>query len=338
LPEDWEVIPNTHEPIVPQSTFDTVQKLMTSRRKTGESGYDNIFSGVIKCADCGYHLSAGSANRRARPELIDRIVYYCGNYTRYGNTTCTSHTIEARDLHNAVIADINYFAELALRDEKAVKVLQAKLNTLNVTEVKSFEREKRKLSKRAAELDKLFTAMYEDRVMERISERNYALVSGKYEQEQLDIANRLKEIESELTAKGVNDKGVIDFLALIRNYSGLTELTAAVVNTLIDKITVTERNKEENGNVSQRIKIYYKFVGNLHGLHITPTKRQTVLPDKVCAVCGKPFAPGSAVAAYCPACREVVRKETAARGNEVRKAKRRKLKAQAEKETVFVPA
>ena len=324
LPEDWEVIPNTHEGIVSQEVFDTVQKLITSRRKKTESGWDNIFSGVIKCADCGYHLSAGQANRAARPELIDRIVYYCGNYTRYGNMTCSSHTIEARDLVNAVLADINYFAELALTDEKAVKALQQRLCTLGANEAKAFEREKRKLSKRAAELDKLFTALYEDRVMERISERNYTLVSAKYEQEQLDVDNRLNEIEAELIAKGANDKGVVDFLALIRNYHGLTELTAAAVNTLIDKITVSERAKDENGETKQRIKIYYKFVGSLHELHIEPTKRWTALPDRVCTVCGKTYTPGSAVAMYCDTCRPIAVKEKQKAADLQRKPKRSK--------------
>jgi DNA invertase Pin-like site-specific DNA recombinase len=322
LPEDWEVIPNTHEGIVSQEVFDTVQRLITSRRSKNESGWDNIFSGVIKCADCGYHLSASTANRTARPEIIDRIVYTCGNYTRYGNHTCTNHTIEARDLVNAVLSDINYFAGLALHDEKAVKSLQAKLSTLNASEAKAFEREKRKLTKRAAELDKLFAALYEDRVMERISERNYSLVSAKYEQEQNDIQSRLNDIDCELSAKGVNDKGVIDFISLIKQYQGLTELDAATVNTLIDKITVSERCKDKDGNITQQIKIFYKFVGHLHELHSVPTKRHTALPDKACSICGMQFSPGSARADYCPACRAAVRKETAQRANERRKAKR----------------
>ncbi len=33
LPEEWEVIPDTHEGIVTQEEFDTVQQLMTSRRR-----------------------------------------------------------------------------------------------------------------------------------------------------------------------------------------------------------------------------------------------------------------------------------------------------------------
>jgi hypothetical protein len=321
---------------VTQETFDTVQRLITSRRSKGESGYDNVFSGVIKCADCGYHLSAGSANRRKRPELIDCIVYYCGNYTRYGNTSCSSHTIEARDLHNAVIADINHFAELALSDEKAVKALQAQISTLTATEGKAFERDRRKLSKRAAELDRLFAALYEDRVMERITDRNYSIVSGKYEQERLDVEDRLNEIEAELTAKGANGRGITDFLSLIKGYHGITELTAATVNALIDRITVSEREKDESGKAEQRIRIYYKFVGNLHELYIAVPKRICHAGEKACARCGNAFLPQSNVARYCPACREEVAREHAVKSNETRKAKRHAMKAQAKKEILAI--
>ncbi len=299
-----------------QEIFDTVQKLITSRRKTGSSGYDNIFSGVIKCADCGYHLSANSANRRKRPELIDCIVYSCGNYTRYGNTSCTSHTIEARDLYNAVLADINAFAEMVLNDLKAVKTIQQKLNTMDASEATAYEREKRKLAKRLAELDKLFSTLFEDHALERISERNFTLMSEKYEKEQLEVESRLQEIETELAAKGVSDKGAANFVTLISQYKGITELTAATVNALIDKITVSERTKRENGELAQCIKIFYKFVGNIHELYIAVPKRVIYLDEKACTRCGKMYRPGSGKALYCKECRAVVRKEKAVRENE----------------------
>ena len=38
LPEEWEVIPDTHEGIVTQEEFDTVQQLMTSRRREQNAG------------------------------------------------------------------------------------------------------------------------------------------------------------------------------------------------------------------------------------------------------------------------------------------------------------
>jgi DNA invertase Pin-like site-specific DNA recombinase len=336
LPEEWETVLNTHEGIVSQGAFDTVQRLMTSRRKTGESGYDNIFSGVIKCADCGYHLSAGSANRRKRPEIIDCIVYSCGNYTRYGNHTCTSHTIEARDLYNAVLSDINYFAELALSDPKSVNAIQQKLNAMGASESKAYEREKRKLSKRLSELDKLFSSLYEDKVMDRISKRNYSLMREKYEKEQIEAESRLKEIETELVGKGISDRGAVDFISLISQYQGITELTAATVNALIDKITVSERKKNADDVAEQCVTIYYKFVGNLHEHYIPVPKRVCHLPEKRCSRCGKTYHPGSAVALYCSDCRKAVAKESAERSNETRRVKRHTTKAQAGKEIAAV--
>ncbi len=47
---------------------------------------------------------------------------------------------------------------------------------------------------------------------------------------------------------------------------------------LIDKILVSEREKSADGTVKQEIKIYYKFIGFVGELHITPTKRWTRYP------------------------------------------------------------
>jgi len=322
LPEEWETVENTHEGIVSQEVFDTVQKLITSRRGKNESGYDNIFAGVLKCADCGYQLSAASANRRKRPELIDCIVYWCGNYTRYGNASCSSHTIEARDLHNAVLADVNYYASMALHDPKAIKTIQSRLNAMGANEAKALDRERRKLAKRSTELDKLFAALYEDKVMERISERNYALMREKYEKEQLETDRRLKEIDTEVSAKGVSDRGVFDFFSLISPYNGLTELTAATVNALIDKIAVSERSKNQEGVTEQRVTISYKFVGPLHELNVPAPKRTCHIQEKPCSRCGAAFVPASNVALYCVDCREAVRREQTKKSDEARKARR----------------
>jgi hypothetical protein len=322
LPEEWETVKNTHEGIVSQEVFDTVQSLITSRRSTNKSGFDNIFAGIAKCADCGYQLSAASANRRKRPELLDCIVYWCGNYTRYGNSSCSSHTIEARDLFEAVLADIKHHSSLALNDPKAHKTIQKKLNDMSSNEAKTHERERRKLTKRIAELDKLFSALYEDKVMEHISERNFKIMSEKYEKEQIESESRLREIDSELSAKGISDKNVNEFFNIISTYDGISELTAATINALIERITVSERKKNGNGEIEQQITIEYKFVGSLNELSVATTKRTSHKTSKSCTRCGIDYKPTSNVAKYCTACREVVKKENATRANEKRKAKR----------------
>ena len=310
LPEEWEVIPNTHEGIVTQEEFDTVQQMMTSRRRQENAGgFENIFAGIIKCADCGYAMRAMSAHRRKRPDIIDCVQYSCNNYGRYGNVGCTAHTIEARDLFHAVLADINRFADMAVNNERAVRAIERKLTETDRSRARALEKEQRKLNKRLAELDRLFSSLYEDKVMERITERNFDMMSEKYQKEQLEVETRLKEVSETLSDSYEKSQGVRDFLSLIRNYQGIKELDAAVVNALIDKILVSERETLADGTVQQEIKIYYKFIGFVGELHITPTRRWTALPEKHCMVCGVGYIPGSAVAKYCSVCSKKVQRE-----------------------------
>jgi len=327
LPEEWEVIPNTHEGIITQAQFDTVQRLMTSRRRDkGKGGFDNIFSGILKCADCGYAMRAMSANRRKRPDPIDCVQYVCNNYGTNGIDGCSAHTIEARDLFDAVLADIRHYAKLAVEgDEKRVRQLQQQLSSIGETEQKALEREKRKLTKRLAELDKLFSALYEDKVMERISERNFDMVSRKYETEQAQLAARLEEINTSLAEKETADSEVKDFFSLIASYADTAELSAAMVNALIEKITVGERVQKEDGTVEQTIKIYYKFVGVLSNeLHIRPTKRWMALPSRRCQCCGAEFVPGSAAAKYCKPCGKKIHTQQSTESTRRRRTARRK--------------
>ena len=57
--------------------------------------------------------------------------------------------------------------------------------------------------------------------MERITERNFEMMSGKYQKEQLEIEARLKEVTETLNESYEKSRGSVDFLALIRNYQGL---------------------------------------------------------------------------------------------------------------------
>ena len=206
------------------------------------------------------------------------------------------------DLNRKVLAD------MAVNDEKAVRAIEKRLTETDHSRAKALEKEQRKLNKRLAELDRLFSSLYEDKVMERITERNFEMMSGKYQKEQLEIEARLKEVSETLTESYEKSQGVRDFLSLIRNYQGIKELDATIINALIDKIIVSERETIADGTVRQEIKIYYKFIGFVGELHIIPTKRWAALKPKNCTVCGIEYVPNSGISKYCPECRERIRK------------------------------
>ena len=67
---DWVRVENTQEPIISEQVFNQVQEQIASRRRKCKDGTTQIFSGLVKCADCGWSLSSTRLARRASPALL----------------------------------------------------------------------------------------------------------------------------------------------------------------------------------------------------------------------------------------------------------------------------
>lgn len=258
------LIENCHEPIVSQKDWDLVQELMTGRRwkKHDDSPkYDNIFYGLVKCGKCGYALTPSHANRRKKPILIDNYLYQCNTYRLKGKNYCVNHALEARDLHDKVLADIKRIANEAIEnDEKLLDRITRKLRKDETDKSKQDEKELKKLNRRLAELDNLFSKLYEDNVSGKINDRNFKNLSAGYEKEQLELEERIDELSATIKKDRENDAYAEEFVQTIKEYADITELNAAMLHTLIDKIVVND-TEIINGEAVKRLDVYYKLVG-----------------------------------------------------------------------------
>ena len=258
------VVKNVHEPIIEPEKWEIVQRLIDSRRRERKrEKFDNFFCGLLRCADCGYSINLSSAHRKNRENVIDMLGYQCSYYRNHGKEKCTQHWVEARDLYDSVLEDIRKQANKALSDdEKMVAEIIAKLDTGAAENIKRTEKELRKAKTRLAELDRFYAVLYEGKVSGNISERNFKQLSTAYETEQIELERMICEYEQSLhTAKEHNENADV-FVNMIKDYSGITELTSAVLNTLIDKIVIHE-SEIVDGEKVQNIEIFYKFVGNI---------------------------------------------------------------------------
>lgn len=123
--------------------------------------------------------------------------------------------------------------------------------------------ELKKAEKRKAEIDRLFSKMYEDWSAERITEYNFNMLSGKYQTEQLELDEKINKLKAELATERENAANAEKWIELIKQYADPTELTAELLNTLIEKIVVHEAVKYESGFREQEIEIYYRFIGKI---------------------------------------------------------------------------
>lgn len=90
------------------------------------------------------------------------------------------------------------------------------------------------------------------------------MMSRKYEKEQAELEQKIADMSEVVRAEDEATDNAEQFTRLIREYAGIKELDAALLNTLIDKITVGEA-KEVDGEKVQEVKIYYKFIGFIAG-------------------------------------------------------------------------
>ena len=57
-PDELMIFPNTHEAIIDEETWHTVQRVRKRKKKTLANGtYSHRLSGMVFCADCGSKLS-----------------------------------------------------------------------------------------------------------------------------------------------------------------------------------------------------------------------------------------------------------------------------------------
>ena len=264
-----EVIYGTHEPIIEQSRWNTVQKILESRPPViGESssGYDNIFRGVIKCADCGSAMLAKVEQKRKRNNVLDKTFYCCTKYRKFGKEGCSSHTIEARTVHEVVLADIQKHAGQALTDRKAmVTEIAERLNLQMSADREQQKKELRQCKQRVSEIENLYAKLYEDLTRELLTEKRFQMLSARYDSEQEELTAKIKELEKSAIADKEQLSSIEHFAEQISGYAGITELNFKIINQLIEKILVSEP-VEVDGQKIQRLTIHYKFIGALETL------------------------------------------------------------------------
>ena len=120
-----------------------------------------------------------------------------------------------------------------------------------------------KAEKRKAELDRLFAKMYEDWAVGRITEYNFNMLSKRYQTEQQELAEKIERLNADLAAEQQSAVDAEKWVNLIKQYVNPSELTAELLNALIEKIVVHEAVKGEGNTRTQEIEIYYRFIGKV---------------------------------------------------------------------------
>ncbi len=270
-PDQWKVFEGTHEAIIDKETFEIVQKIRAGKRRPTRMGEMPMFSGLLYCADCGRKLSF----HRKADEPADKHHYLCENY-RSNTANCTMHYIRNVVVERIVLENLKEVIQYVsnYEDEFVQMIMDSDMRQRN-RELSQKKKRLAEIQKRIGELDTIFLRIYEDNIIGKLSDERFMKMSKGYEDEQHTLQTEADEIQSELQQEEKKSVDVKRFLAIVKKYTDLTELTPEILREFIDKIIVHAPDKS-SGRRLQEIEIIYNHIGEFDRSKVTLWKGNAV--------------------------------------------------------------
>ncbi len=256
--ENRAIFLNVHEAIIDRQTWEKVQALQkgTRRKKPTVTQEPSVFSGLLKCPECG-----GNLNFHFNQNNHDIKFFSCQNHNSGYRKCSKTHYIRLDFLEQVVLYEVKRLACFASEYENDfIKAMIGRSAKVAENERIRKQRELDALTARDRELDMLFERLYEDNVAGKIDDARFAKMSKRYEQEQGENAKKIKALRLELKKDESKRMDIDDFLETVRRYTDATTITKRMVAELIDHIEVYHAEKQD-GVTNQRVVIYYNCIG-----------------------------------------------------------------------------
>lgn len=222
--EQMVIVKNTHEPIIPEDTFQLVQDLIKSRAKKRNPSNRHLFSGLTTCYDCGASMHF----------KYNREGYICGNYVKLTKKACSHHAIKEIALIEYILNDIKKCREFILNPATSNKLLEI-IDREHSRITKKIATSKSKIERVQNKKTKLLTLLMEGTIskydyQQTVISLDREINSIKAEQAQfLDVLN-----------KSFNIKEIENLKKLIEKITFRSDITNSTVNQLIKHIRVKE--------------------------------------------------------------------------------------------------
>ena len=248
IPEsEWNLIENTHEPIIDKETFEKVQRLVSESRgkrkqQVADKSYrqrtENILSGMVQCGICGSGVHRDSGYFRKDGSLV-HYSFYCSN--KYIKTKgCSSRTVDETELHNYIFQACKKQLEL-LADMKEL-IDDMVENQKNSRYISSLKQEIRILEDKQQKLRRKRNDLYADFKDGLLTEREYTFTRDKYMADSEQLSIQLQAVNAELQENSqmsdVTTKWISDFIC----FKDTKKLTKEMCSVMVKKVVLNENS------------------------------------------------------------------------------------------------
>lgn len=252
--DDHIIFENHHEPIIDIRDWNTAQELLKKRSTghyRGQKKYDNDYTGLLFCGDCGSPMFSMS-----RGDIAP--AYTCGTYHKRGLKGCTSHHIrvdfldslikeyikKVRDNSNDILAEL----------EESIKNNSIELDenstTLNILS-RSLENSKEELKaiQRRKAKDILKLELQQEQSPSDIITEKIALIEETYQELEDEITLRIFGLQEQIEKNANRRHDIVKaqrlsqtVIDVLNNIINKPKLDNTDLQLIVDRIDVYEKH------------------------------------------------------------------------------------------------
>ncbi len=239
--EEWFIVENTHEPIIGRADFEKVQEhLRKDTRTSPTQSRLYLFSGFLRCADCGKAMTRSKSGRN--------VYYYCRTYKDHSKEACTKHTVRHHELERGVLYALRQSIYAAADMNKIMSCLNAapppKSPAIRLDE---------QIAAKEKELSRIMhykQSIYQDWKDGNLTHRDYLHMQADYERQINGIHNVAAALREERAGLENRTDTEHPFLTAFRKHGNIGQLTRELLIELIEVINV-----HDNGSIQIKLRI-----------------------------------------------------------------------------------
>lgn len=228
--ENCYVFENRYEPLIDRETFEIANKLLKRTRSGAVPFKENIYKGLILCADCGKPLKY-ERKRNPKTKEFDFYRYYCNNKScKFFNAIQVENLnkvikMEILNLKNIILNHKEEFIEFA-------KNFDSKGRTLELDSKKELAL----YIKKSNEIDNYIQKLFEQNVEGIIPQSTFDNMMAKYNRDKRFVEQQIVELtklEQKQLSEKFSDNKLNSLISMLENINEDNVLDIELLHSLI---------------------------------------------------------------------------------------------------------
>lgn len=250
--EAWRIMPNAHEAIIDEETFQIVQQSRIINQKMWENRSnrkrknkkENLLKGYLFCGVCGHPLRRCSTARKGKAEYF----FCCTTSYSHSNVGCTTASISERKLFDLILTYIKVQVKVAVEMDGVLQRLEQSMSVSKEYQYlsSSIERNKAEYNR----ISVLKDSIYEDYKFELLTKEEYLFAKERYSKQLCDLEKIIEEDKKHKKLCEENLANRNEWVCSFRRFADTDEITREMIEILIERIEVFP---------DRRIQITFRF-------------------------------------------------------------------------------